>query len=193
MLNDHLHDVIMRNLTLLEDPDRYYNWYKGYTELKLPYYGRTGYPSKKVTTYAPFGNISSKHFGGTFNDAHIETYTYYGVNIHVPYAVQYNQNSSLHFEIEKLSLKDLETGKEKFYLYGRGYIDADEKHIHKIYSPPGYNERYINLVRDVSFDEVRKQKLDQMPGFRFSWYYTGVEVEFPPKYSRFDVTKAFVR
>ena len=35
--NGTFHEI-MRNLSILEDPDRYYNWYHGYTRLQYPFY-----------------------------------------------------------------------------------------------------------------------------------------------------------
>ena len=35
--NGTFHEI-MKNLSILEDPDRYYNWYHGYTKLQYPFY-----------------------------------------------------------------------------------------------------------------------------------------------------------
>ena len=54
----------MTNLSKVDDPDRYYNWYHGYTEIEYPYYykkyNRLMY---KVSTSAISGNISTQYFG----------------------------------------------------------------------------------------------------------------------------------
>ena len=34
LLNDHLYDTLMTNMSMLEDKDRYDNWYRGYTKQK---------------------------------------------------------------------------------------------------------------------------------------------------------------
>ena len=41
-LYDTFYKVVMRNLSKLEDDDRYYNWYHCYTEIGLPYYDTYG-------------------------------------------------------------------------------------------------------------------------------------------------------
>ena len=38
VIQDEFHDEIMKNLSKIEDPDRYYNWYNGYTKIKYPCY-----------------------------------------------------------------------------------------------------------------------------------------------------------
>ena len=37
-IQDHFFKEMMANLSKIVDPDRYYNWYHGYTEIKYPYY-----------------------------------------------------------------------------------------------------------------------------------------------------------
>ena len=37
LLYDHLHDVHMKNLSKLEENGRYLNWYRGYSDVQLPY------------------------------------------------------------------------------------------------------------------------------------------------------------
>ena len=68
LLYESLADNIMTNVELIEDEDRYYNWYHGYTELKLPYIkDATGEISYQVTTTAISGNISTQYFGNKFD------------------------------------------------------------------------------------------------------------------------------
>ena len=39
LIQDHVYNDIMTNISLLEEENRYYNWYMGYTKIKLPYWG----------------------------------------------------------------------------------------------------------------------------------------------------------
>ena len=68
LLYDHLHENMIKNLSLLEDKERYYNWYHGYNAIQLPSY----YASQLnyvVRTSAISGNISSQHYGQNFSQA----------------------------------------------------------------------------------------------------------------------------
>ena len=38
VIQDAFYEDIMTNLIIMEDPDRYYNWYHGYTEIEYSYY-----------------------------------------------------------------------------------------------------------------------------------------------------------
>ena len=68
VFQDEFHKEIMTNLNKVEDPDRYYNWYHGYTFLEYPsydtYYHRLRY---SLTTFASSGKISTQYFGEKFN------------------------------------------------------------------------------------------------------------------------------
>ena len=52
--------------------------------------------------------------------------------------------------------------------------------------------RYVQFSREVNIEDVRQKRLKFMPGFRFIWYFTGVE---PPvgQISFREISKAFVR
>ena len=102
LLYDHLHDNIMRNLSKLEDNDRYYNWYHGYTRIKLPSYkppneySPMSFVLYQVDTAASSGSFSTKYFGEEFDPDKVETDLYYMVNIYPPASVKNNPNVTLH-------------------------------------------------------------------------------------------------
>ncbi len=83
--------------------------------------------------------------------------------------------------------------KDEIYLNDFGYISTDQtKYINiTTNSSPEY---CANYRRDVTSEELDKQKLDVMPGFKFSWWYT-TEAEVKPdkKYKDLPMTKQFVR
>ena len=53
--------------------------------------------------------------------------------------------------------------------------------------------RWLTVDRDVTHADVRRQRLDLMPGFRLTWQYSGMEVEPWEKFNDDWDTKAFVR
>ena len=119
----------------------------------------------------------------------MEPHLYYTVNIYPPASVKKDPNVTLHLDVEKVSMEDLSSGEDKLS------VDSSivkTPHMSFNFSPPTgkYGGRYsIILNRDVLLADVRKQKLDLMPGFRISWRYSGMEVESEVKYHN----KAFVR
>ena len=84
-------------------------------------------------------------------------------------------NHPLHVEIEKnaINVKDLSTGDETYDTYHDNSIIASTN-----FTPPG-GEKSFELDRGVSLQEMENQKMNLMPGFRITWYYTGIEDKQP--------------
>ena len=195
LLYDQLHETMMRNMSKLEDNDRYYNWYHGYTKIELPYIDYFGHVDYTVHTAASSGTISTQHLGEEFDADKVETSLVYSVYVYPPDSVRNknNTNVTLHFNIKKLSLKDL-SGEERLLVTGLGFINVDRTYHHHHYSLSngGCSDNcYIQFTRNVIPGDVRKQKLRLMPGFRFTWYYSGMEVESEARF--YNDTTAFVR
>ena len=60
------------------------------------------------------------------------------------------------------------------------------------------SKRSIRLKQEsaLSLEELKNLKLTQIPGFKFTWYYSGLEVKMYNKYYDTDtetITKSFVR
>ena len=196
LLYDHLYETVMGNFSMLQEKDRYWNWYHGYTNIELRkfshyYIHRMTY---EVTTEANFGTISTPYFGESFDVDKVETDILYRIKIHPPSSIQYNSNITLHFDIEKICMENLASGFDNFYMYHRLYTYSftDQQYISKNFTPPG-GYTSVRLARRVTPQEVRKQKLNLMPGFRLTWHYSGMEVEPEAKYSNQSDTLAFVR
>ena len=81
---------------------------------------------------------------------------------------------------------------DEFYIRGFDYLAADQTCVYTNFTPPSVY-RSIGMKRKVSSEDVLQQKLDLMPGFRFSWWYTGAEVRPDNKYKNEEMTKLFVR
>ena len=81
----------------------------------------------------------------------------------------------MHLDIERLPLKDLTDGGMD-HLHFVMYRSSDHTHLSKNYTPP--REFDMQLKREVrNHADLRRQKLDLLPGFRFTWYYSGMEVK----------------
>ena len=224
---DDLHVQVMANLSRLQDTDRYYNWYHGYTEINvmLNWYYSYCYHCPKlryatmdcslicpkytyaaVETYAASGTIFSQYFGDKFDVDKVETDMSFTVQLHPPNI----KNLTLHINFEKISLTYLsggydELGIDKAYvkvktsgLLSNGFdgwlIDEilNERQVLKNFTPPG-KPKLINFIRKVIKEDIKRENLEYMPGFRMSWYYSGMDFLPEPKYSEEKLTRLFVR
>merc|ERR1712155_362199 len=74
LLQNHLYLTNMDHLNKLEDNDRYYNWYHGYTQIYLPRYFNSDKAQNNydLTTYATSGIVSTQYFGDKFSSEKME-------------------------------------------------------------------------------------------------------------------------
>ena len=112
-----------------------------------------------------------------------------------PNGVKTNENVTQHFKVEKVSLKRLAKGSwDRFHINGLGNLDDDKTTVSTNFTPPKSSRKLI-LNRHVSSEEVdtMAMELGVMPGFRFSWWYTGEDVKAEPKYKDEEISKQYVR
>ena len=103
-----LNHGVISNLDFLQDKERFYNWYYGYTQISVPYY-KVGTKTKKernffANTFAFNGSFSSQYFGEKFDGDKVEKTVRYEIRIYPPQS--YNINGTLHVKIELIQMKD---------------------------------------------------------------------------------------
>ena len=182
LLNDNLHNTIMKNLSMLQEDNRFHNWYHGYSQVVIPYVddkfaldGDTPYTSVKydVATSAVSGTISTKYFGDKFDAEKVETNFWYRIILQRPHNTLSDANVTLHIDFERISLNNLAS--DSVTIVGNGYENGDESHIVKNIEnvQPG-ESKWVVLVRRATLDEIKNQKLESMPGFRCKWRFMGM-------------------
>ena len=119
------------------DSNKYYNWLRGYTEIGIPTYNPDNGISYTVNTSAISGHISSQHFGKKLQAKNVEAQNNFRVNVYPPPKIKNNTNATLHFEIEKVSMKNLQSGYDNMYITYNNYILDPDIHMATInYTPP---------------------------------------------------------
>ena len=187
-------NVYMDLYDKVHEENRFYNWYYGFTPISsnLPQYIRGDIDYKyMIVTSAPSGVITSKHFGENFHPNLIEKSIQYWIKLHPARSVFSNENVTLHIEIEKVTSKNLETRFDAFW-FDDTNLKRDVTFFQESFTPPGRNldtwmpYRSLRIIQVISDSDINEMDTDdQMPGFRFTWYYTGMEftpeplMEFP--------------
>ena len=186
------------NWNKLHEKDRFYNWYYAYTSIEPPYHDSRGL-NILIETLATSGVLTTKYFGEKFNPELVEQKIVYLWGIASPRGARDNENVTLHFKVEKVQLSGISavTSMDKLQLLFDDWhaVDPDLSNVYKNFTPPGSSTKTISLQRFVSSEEVEQVKLEVMPGFRFSWWYSGAVFEPEPQsaYRNYDLTKEFVR
>ena len=173
LIQDHIHQDLMFNISLMEDENRFFNWYQGYNSIDdLPSWGKVeSCPEAEcdsklwytINTWATFGTISTKYFGDRFDTDKIEKIFKYQININPPAKYQYNKNVSLYIKIEKNTLP----GSDVFY--GQGGMPVTSS-VNQTITPPGTGT-WFALKRDIVDEDMNDVQMELMPGFRLEWYY----------------------
>ena len=165
-LIDDLYTNIMKNLSLIQDNDRYYNWYHGNTPIAFPHYECLSYDCDgivyDVDTNATSGTIFTQYFGQNFDASKVDTDVALKVRVFKP-----DGDYTQHFVIEKTSMKDLTVGKDELK-FDYVIINGDTRSFNYTYP----ETKSLNLVRKVTRADLQTQKLDIMPGFKITWYYS---------------------
>ena len=171
--------VYTDNFDMLEENDRYYNWYYGYSVISrtsFTIYGQSCY----IVTSATSGVVTTQYFGEEYQQSLVQRKVYYQVSVYPPEKIRNNNNVTLHFNLEKVSMTGLSNGYDNTGLDG-GKIEAELTSISFNFTPPGSWNRSIFLNRNnINEADFQNIDLEAMPGFRFSWHYTGLGENVTP-------------
>ena len=190
------YEEMMKNLSKVEDPDRFYNWYHRYTRIvhpNNPNYGDNvdyefGY---RVDTTATSGNISTHLFGDKFDAKKVDSSIQIKVVIWFPTRARKSNGTTLYIDIHKNTIEQFRDT-DKFMVNLKA-IEGMTSHISRNITSPFHHKTYgIVLNRKVSKEDLSILKKDLMPGFRLKWYYKS-ESNKGTKFPEDTISKEFVR
>ena len=157
MIQNHNLKEVMFNISQLEEENRFSNWYKGYTNIDLPYWGSSrAYKGpcseancliQQLSTKATSGAISMKYLGDKFDVNKIETNLFYILQFHPPVKQKKNESITLHFEIEKTLME----GFDKFSDTVENQITTLTRNI----TPP--DNKAFMFLREMSMDQLLRE------------------------------------
>ena len=164
VINDH---VYMDEWTKLNEDNRYYNWYHGYTKMMPPenhsFFGNT----YQINSDALSGVVTTEYFGGKFQKDVIEKKVYYPIVINPPENFLLDENITLHILLEVVSMAG--HGEESIFMLP-GFKVLELKDAYFNVSPPV--QHTFQFKRDIELEDLTKVRMDIMPGFKLSWHYT---------------------
>ena len=189
--------VFMDELKVLEEENRFHNWYYGLTRINRPHnidrIDGSSILTFDLRTSATQGNVTTQYFMEKFKQNLVETFMLYSVKILTPESVRNNANVTLHFQLEKVSMTGLSSASEdKFFMEGVGILESSKTSISAQFSPPG-DSNLMTLTRNVSEEDLANLRMDVMPGFSLSWWYTGAPVTQVPVFRTHITTRLFVK
>ena len=179
VIEDH---VFMDDLNKMEESNRFYNWYHGLSKIKFPSSNKYGV-QYEIETSATSGLISTEKFLDNFEETFLERLCYYKINIYRPMSIRKNKKITLRMKIEKVTMKGVTSGfHDDISMVGLLDEYEDQFIVYQNYTPVRDRTYEISLHRRIDDEDLEHSSLDVMPGFNFSWYYVGGEVENLPFY-----------
>ena len=165
---------MMANLSKLEDPDRFYNWYHGYTDIKLPYFSKTfNRLVYYIYTSAISGNISTQYFREKFDIDKMDEDIFMKIAMGIPkreYLYLKDDKNSFFFSyVDKYTIKEV-GDTDRVSMNGR--IITKEKKSQNVTGRYIEDEYSFILSRKVSKEDLNLIKSTQMPGFRLLWKWS---------------------
>ena len=183
-LNKYARDTIesisfMENLNQMQEKDRFYNWYHAITSIE----GSENFDEENIytiQTMATSGVITSHFFKNLFFQKTVERKievfppkTFFGSE----------QNLRLHFHLEKVSVPGIEDSADCFFFPdgNRGKcLDYEQDTAYSTFTTKANSWDIGSFNMNLELDDVdisELEKMEQMPGFNFSWWYTGGNME----------------
>ena len=205
LLHQPYYEEILRNLSTLEEENRYFNWYHGYTQIGLPYNYDAGrdytYMRNDISTGAAKGSIKSRCFGQKFYPEDLVRTMNTNIKIHVSSTVRRMRQVSLVFELVKIPIKNITVvwdendnwSKEEYYING-DLVSADSNSLTvnvPLIGRSSYTFMFTRKLSDLDFEKAMNS-LDLVPGFNLSWHFN-TSVESNPKYAENWFTNSYVR
>ena len=187
LIDEH---VFMDVWNAIQEDNRYFNWYHGYTKISPPTITEDTFKCKNclkmnIDTFATAGVIQTQYYGEPFQSHLVDTKLYFNINICPPKSAYNKSDVTLNFKVEKRSIMGLSSGWDQVTIVDTELDNEDQIEDYFSFTPPGdiysylyldtYTCRNLRFWREVSQDDVEDQDMDLMPGFKLSWWYTGLE------------------
>ena len=155
----------------------------GYTEIKLPYWGKDEECDLKecldyrlrynIITIATSGTIKTKYFGDKFDAEKVEPNIKYDTMFYPPEDQEHDgENITLSFGMEYEKI----LGSDTFWDEYATEIKNNTRDI----TPPG-EKVYFVFERKIFSDVLQEMEMNLMPGFKLQWNYS-VELQ-PDEYT----------
>ena len=168
----YFEDFLLGNMKKLQEENQFYNWYHGYTEVKLSSirFARLYYT---IETSATSGTVRTEFFGKRYEANKVERKLNYKVKIYHPEKVLDNPDYyTLTLEIDYVIMKiPSKSSDDNLYVTTAGNLNKD---LQNVVLNIGISKIYIlvKLTRNVEETDIEdNMNLETMPGFQVKWRY----------------------
>ncbi len=97
--------IFTDDLDILQENDRYYNWYNGSSQINRVYNDYVGL-NYNIYMSATSGDVTTQYFGEQYQSSLVRRKVLYQAWVYPPESVSDNKNVTLHFILERLSMNE---------------------------------------------------------------------------------------
>ena len=175
-VHEKVYNEFVKNISKLQEENRFYNWYHGFTEVQFPYWCDEGCASDsaglqyEIKTSATSGFIKTQYFGDNYDADKVERYLAYEVKKEKPS----NENTNfISIRLEKIQMTVNGESKENWEFnvdkvdFMNTEITNNDLLLQNVTAPFEQTSRLFTDRKLVQISDAKA--LDTMPGFRFSW------------------------
>ena len=186
-LHDYYYEKLLDEIDMLQETNRYHNWYYGISQVQIPYYDPLSNSKLKplkydISTYAMTGKISTKGFGESLVKQNIIRILDYNVKIYFPRTR--NNKYTMVVKLNKTSMNAIDSDDfyESYDFAENLFIDPDTDITNITAENCKMNELYCSsndgrfkfivmaLARSVTEEFINDAlTLKTMPGFELEW------------------------
>ena len=190
---DYYHSL-MKNISKLEEKDKFRNWYNGYSKIQIPYFrGNHEIFNYEIRTFATTGTIKTGFWGDKFDPSKIERKFAYRIYINLPEDAPQNKTFTLTLDMEKISMNVSRKSSDLSVVQYVDYFD-NENNVLKNYNLSSDKDFYIRLDRDINTEDINMNShLKTIPGFFMTWSYLQKDLKSFAYFFDYKISIAFRR
>ena len=163
---------ILKNLSKIEEENKFYNWYHGYTRIfkGLPVW-ESDRQNYNIFTSATSGSIKTQYYGYQYDPEKIEKKLFYRVTLYAPFWIVGNPDYTLTLEIEKVSMRVPPDVMILQYGLSISKFDIENKLVVVNITKPS-RTTILSFSREADSSQIGMNTfLGSIPGFNLKWNY----------------------
>ena len=172
-IHDGFFEKLEHNSSFLQEENKYFNWYNGYSSIQFTVPGITLITlGGQVYTCTLNGSFSTYRFDEDFNTSLIFTGFDLVVNV-IPINGYQDKNFTMTIEVYRKQMKNLSPGNRDTVSFDYDDIPSEEDFKNKsIFLAPFKMLRAnsLGVERKVSMGDIKNQQLKRMPGVKIKWF-----------------------
>ena len=168
IIQENFYKETLRNIEIVQERKKYYNWYHGHSLLRYPYYNNKKELYFEIKTKSTSGEVTTQYFDEMFDAKKMHGNIRVSIKVYPVEKIKQNRDAVLNFKINKISVEGVTTS------FAQKNIDPDLNYFFKNYAVPKLGKAktiWIEHGRSMTQKDIIGIQIEKMPGFKLRWSY----------------------